>query len=258
MTRPQQASARTLFAAAETLDLKLPKPVEAAREQLDAVRAAVEKIPPHNLGGTATAVADALSRGVDPLTDPGVARAITHAAITQPGVIDHVEAAAFMRLWEACREHSDEIVAALRDRFDQAAATLVSAHERIGDLDLAEDSQAILRMSGDIATTWAQAVAAEKLIDTALAAWVALGRLDRDLTLDKRFAALRLVNPGAAEFDRLKLGLSTITPWGAVRAGLALTLPTPAEFADRRAVLTQERAEIQAAATPTPTRAGHW
>lgn len=241
MDRQTQTAARQLFAAVQTLDLKLPKPVETAREQLDAVRAAVENIAPHDNQAPARAVADALIQGADPLTDPGVARALTHHAITQPGVIDHVEGAALTRLWEAVNAHSDETVAAMRKPFDKAAEVLVAAHERIGDLDLKKDSEAILKKGGDIAKAYTGAVEASATIDTVILAWSMLGQFVGNSQPDPRWLALRITNPPAGKFDELDMERKALTAWDALRAGLSLDLPTLPGYEQRRAAITEYR-----------------
>ena len=245
MDRQQISAANQLFAAVRTLDLKLPKQVAEALEQVDAVRAAVKLIPPHDRQGTARAVADALIQGADPLTDPDVARAITHAAITQPGVIDHIETAAFMRLWDAVNAHSDDMVAAMRKPFDKAADVLVAAHESIGNLDLKADSEDILKKGGDIAKVWAGAVEASETIDTVILAWAMLGRFINTSPTDARWLNLRLINTTAHKFDDLDLSRKTLTPYDAVRLGVPLTLPTLSEYAGRRAAIVEQRQKIE-------------
>ncbi len=244
MDRQTQTAARQLFQAAQTLDVKFPKPVAEAREQVEAVRAAVEGIPQHDREGVARAVADALIEGADPLTDPGVARALTLAAITQPGVIDHVEISAFSRLWEACHEHQDAMVHAMQKPFDTAADVLVSAHERIGDLDLKTDSEAILRKGGDIAKAYTGAVEASATIDAVILAWSMLGQFVGNSQPDVRWVALRITNPPEGVFDELDLSRKSLTAWDAVRAGLSLTLPTLPEYTERRAAITEYRARV--------------
>jgi len=244
MDRQTQTAARQLFAAVQTLDLRLPKQVEAARGQLDAVRLAVENIPPHDREGVARAVADALIEGADPLTDPGVARAIQHAAITQPSTLDGVETSALMRLWEAVNEHSDEMVDAMRKPFDKAAEVLVAAHEQIGDLDLKADSEAILKKGGGIASAYTGAVEASEAINAVTLAWSMLDNLAGTSQVDPRWVALRITNPQAGKFDELELERKSLAPYEAVRLGLPLSLPTLPEYTQRRAAITEYRAQV--------------
>ena len=254
MERQQMTNARQLFTAAEKLGLKLPKPVLQAQARLEKIRTGADAIPAHALGGVAAAVADALGRDADPTTDPEVARAIAHSVITGPGVLVHVEEAAFTRLWDVIAEHQDEIVDQLRTPFDRAAATLVDAHSRIGDLDLTADSGAILKMGGNIATVWAEAVAADKLIDSVVLAWVGLGQLIHPEIVDRHWMNLRLVNTTAAEWDQADLSRKAITAWDAARLGIELSLPTRAEYNARREAITEQRADAHAIATATPKR----
>lgn len=259
MDRQQQAAARQVFTHAAKVGLQFPKPVRDAHAKVEKIRAGVSLIPPHNRDGVTFAVADALSRDADPTTDPKVARAIALQTITMPNVIDNIEGAAFQGLWDACREHQDAIVAEMREPFDKAAAVLVAAHKRIGDLDLRKDSQAILKLGDDIADVWARAVEADQQITGIIVSWASLGRFVSTTNIgDARWVNMRLVNPPAEVWNDLDLERVRLEPWDAVRAGLALTLPTLAGFDERRANLTARRAEIAAAAAATPARAGHW
>jgi len=253
--RQQQAAARQLLTHTQTLGLQLPKPVLEAYARVEKIRAGIASIPPHSLTGVAAAVAGALGRDADPLTDPEVARAIALNVITMPATIDHIEGTSFWPLSEALTEYQDDIVAALRKPFYQAATVLVAAHESIGDLDLKEDSQAILKKGGTIASVWAGAVEASKLIDTIVVTWVGLSQLVRPEPADRRWLNLRLVNPTAEVWNDLDLARVQLTPWDAVRAGLALTLPTRSEYTERRAAIVEQRAELAAAAA-TPAKTG--
>jgi hypothetical protein len=248
MDREHQAAARQLFSTADALGIQLPKPVVDAREVVEKIRAgAATMAAGQSRTGVADAVGDALARGANPAKDRAVAEAITRDVITSQAVIDHVEDAAFDRLWETCGEQRDEIVAGLRAPFGTAAAVLTAAHQRIGDKDLSADSEQILRLGGDVATVWSDAVQATKTIDSVVAAWVALGMFLHAANADRRWANLRLVSPDAATWDELGLSDRAITAWDALRAGVPLTMPTFAEFNERQAAIVEQRAEAQAA-----------
>lgn len=253
MDRTQQTSVRQLFTQAEKLELQLPKPVMQAYARVKKIRAGIESMPAYKLGGIASAVAGALGRDADPLTDPEVLRAITLDAITTSAVLAHIEDEPFMQLWQVVDEYQDEVVIELRKPFNVAVAVLVAAHERIGDVALT-DSDLILKKGGDIASVWAEAVAASKVIESIVLTWAVLDRFIHERELDRRWINLRIVNPPAETFDGLGWSLKTITAWDAVIAGVELSLPTRSEYTHRRAVLTEERAEIQAAALREPKR----
>ncbi len=254
MDRQQQAAGRQLFTYTAKLGVQLPKPVVGASTTAEKIRNGIAAIPPHNLTGVATAVADALARGADPLTDVDVARAITLDRITGQGVFVSIEDASFTRLWEACEAHQDEIVEALRKPFDKAAASLSAAFERIGDLDL-KDSDLILKKGGDIASVWAVAVDANKLIDDVVTAWMALDRfIHSGGVADRRWINLRIVDTTAETWDAADMERKTYTAWDAVRVGATLSLPTRSELDERRAAITNRRAEIQAEAVAEPKR----
>ena len=224
-----------------------------ANTTAEKIRTGIAAIPPHNLTGVATAVAVALALGADPLTDPKVAKAIALDRVTAQGVLASIEDASYTRLGEACEEHQDEIVAALRKPFDKAAASIVAAHERIGDVDLA-DSDLILKKGGDIASVWAEAVEANKLIDDIVNTWVALDQFVHTSTIDRRWINLRIVDTTAETWDEADMERKTLTAWDAVRVGATLSLPTRAEVDERRAAITNRRAEIQAEAVAEPKR----
>jgi len=254
MDRQQISAANLLFVTTANLGIKFPKAVQTAHENLTKVRDSVAGIGAHDTNATARAVADALILGADPMTDPGVARAIQHTAVTMPGVIDHVENAAGTILMEAVRDNMDDMVYALREPFDKAAETLVTAHGQIGNLDLKADSEAILRRGGDIAEVWAQAVKATETIETVLTAWSMIVQLTTTSQGDNRWLALRITMPTAERFDELDMSRTRLTPWDAVCNGLPLTLPTLSEHTKRRAAIVEERAAIQAAKAAQRTR----
>jgi len=242
MSHPQQASARQFLTLANTLGVKLPKAVTAAVDLAETIRERVSRLPAAEGNALPSAVADALARGVDVATDPEVCRVIALRAIQAPNVLESVETASFMSLQDALREHEDAIVEELRKPFDHAAAGLVKAHERIGNIPLT-DTARIVSKGGDIASVWAAAVEASKTIESVVNAWVSLGYLLRSATVDKRWKNLRLVDPTAAEFDDADLANTALDPWGAVLGGFELSLPTFGEYAERRDAIVQGRAE---------------
>ncbi|MDO8646119.1 MAG: hypothetical protein Q7R42_06030 [Candidatus Planktophila sp.] len=254
MDRIQISALNQFMAQAETLGLKLPKAVGEGHARMEKVAKGIESIPAHNLTGVASAVADALSRDADPTTDPEVLRAIAHSVITGTGIAVNVEAASYSQLRDLYEQFQDEIVDELRKPFDLAAAALVLAHERIGDLDLKDDSKAILAKGGDIAKVWATAVEASKAIENVVLAWVSLGQFIKEELLDRRWLNLRLVNPSAEIFDANDWSRVAVTPWGAVRAGVELSLPTRSEYVERRAAITNQRAELEAESRREPKR----
>lgn len=253
MDRAQIASLRNLQAQAQALGIKLPKSISTAQATLEKIRKGAAAIPAHDLSGVANAVADSLALGIDPVTDPAVARAITLSVITSSAVVNNIEAVGLERLAALCADHADGIVTAMRVPFDAAAAVLVTAHERIGDVDL-KDSAAILKQGGDIASVWADAVNASKAIDSIVVAWHSLTQIVRAEQVDRRWTALRMIDVNAETFDRLTASGAAVTVWDAVCAGAVLSLPTLAEYAQRRAAITEERAEIAAAASRGPKR----
>jgi hypothetical protein len=242
MDRTQQARARQIFTQATSLGIKLPKAVTDAHSRAENIRERSSCLEPGTQNPLGVVVADALARGVDPTTDPEVTRVIALCAIQAPGVRESVETAASTRLQDVYRDHADAIVEELREPFDQAVAELVKARERIGDHELT-DTATILAKGDDIATVWAAAIEASRIIESAIAGWVALSMFLDGRAVDKRWLNLRLVRTTAAQYDDADLSNKKLTPWGAVLGGFELSLPTIAEYAERQAAIVQGRAD---------------
>ena len=106
------------------------------------------------------------------------------------GLPEAIAGAALDGIRDACLTHLDRIVTDWRKAFDAAAATLTAAHERIGDLPLA-DTTSILAKGGDVAEVWGTAKRADHTVDQLLNGCVSLMTLVR-VTLDPRHRALKL------------------------------------------------------------------
>ena len=148
------------------------------------------------------------------------------AARTEPPAL------AYDRFREVCHAHADRLVKAWRDPFDAGAATLVTAHERIGSVPL-EDTATIMRRGDDIAAVWTTALAASATIDDIAAGWMALHHFTRQVANDRRHRVLRTIDVDYQTWTEQSLADRTLSPWDAVLAGLALQLPTVAEYRER-------------------------
>ena len=227
--------AAPLLSALTTTGVKAPK-VTAAFEHATKIATTVRSLgtPP---GAMVAAVAEALDDDRDPVDDPEVQRLVTTNGFVNPGLMAEVEAIAFNDFAGVCTRDRDDIVTALRAPFDVAAATLAEAYERIGDVPL-EDTGAIMRRGDDIAAVWAKATAAAKVIDTITAGWAALGELTRTVPTDQRYRVLRIAAVDFATWTEREFEGQKLSPWGAMCAGLALSLPTVSAYRQRVAVIT--------------------
>ena len=152
---------------------------------------------------------------------------------------------AFAEFSEVCHQQADAIVAAWREPFDQAAATLTVAHSHIGDVPLT-DAQTILHKGANIAEVWAGARSAVETIDALLLAWASLMPFARLVTPQKGHELLRLA---AIDWPTWRdTNLPDANPWAMVRASHTLSLPTADEYAQRVAVIEEgtRRAQLEA------------
>jgi len=184
------------------------------------------------------AVAAALERGEDPAAAADVVRILTSTQIQNAGVVAGVDDLAFDGFREAAIAHTDAIIAAWRKPFDAAAAVLADAHQRLGNVGL-EDTSTVIAKGADAADVWAKATAAVKVIEAIRHGWLGLVGITRAVPDDRNYTVLRIAaidHPTwtAQQFHGRKVGA-----WDAVLAGLTLALPTPAEYKQRVAVITQ-------------------
>ena len=221
-----------------TLDIKPPKALTDAYARAEKLTAKAGDLGARP-GDLEQAVAAAVLADRDPSADPDVQRVtVAHALMANAGLAGAVSAAGLEGVRDVCVEHLDDIVGDWGQAFDKAAATLAAAHERIGSVPLT-DTTAILARGGDVADVWASATRAEQTIDQALNGWVNLMALAR-VVLDPRHRALKLAPMSLQQWESAPVKL---TAWEAVIAGLALALPTIAEYRSRVASIQREQAE---------------
>jgi len=192
-------------------------------------------------GVMSAAVIDALMRGKDPAADREVQRLSVLSSIANPGIGSAIEAHGTELIREALADHADEIVNAWRPGFDSAVAVLLDAFVIIGDLAL-DDSDAVLQRGAAATDAWANATKADDRVRRITEALQALGNFTRLTIVDKRHAALRLVDVDFQTWQSLALAGRQLSGWDAVRAGLTPSLPTLAEYRVRVRTLQEAQA----------------
>ena len=241
MNITDRATARTILGAIESTGANVPKVAAAyahATKISDAANALY--IPQDAL---TLAVVAALEDDRDPGNDEEVRRIVTTNTFANPGITQAIVAHAFDGFVAVCQSNLDAIVKALRKPFDAAAATLAEAHTRIGDVPI-EDTGTIMRRGGDIAAVWAKATAAVKVIDAADAGWQALGTITRTSSSNRLYRVLRFADVNHATWTEREFEGMKLSPWDAIRAGLAPSLPTMSEYRQRVAVIVAGHAGV--------------
>lgn len=231
-------AATTVQSTFTTLGVKLPKALAVAFDQAETIAAKA----PH-LGGKPgdleRVVREASLAGREPAADPAVQTALAAQTLAGNRMLDDaLTGTAHGSIRDACVAHLDAIVGDWRQHFDTAAGALTAAHQRIGDLPL-DDTAPILAKGGDVAEVWAQAQTAQRTIDTVLDGWTNLMRLIH-VSLSPDHRALKLAPLTLTQWQTLP---AKLTAWDAVRAGLALSVPTLEEYRARVAAIQQAQAE---------------
>lgn len=217
------------YAATQT---KPPKSLSDALDRATRLAEAVQTMGAPD-GALGVAVTNALDAGHDPAADSEVQRALAAFALAgNHHLSDQVTGAAVERVRGICQQEADNIIAGWSKAFDQAAAALTAAHERIGSVPLAATTT-IVALGGDAAAVWAQAQTASKVIDTIAAGWQALGEFTRTVPNDPDYRVLRLASVDYETWTANNLRRAKLTPWEILTLGLVLALPTVAEYRQR-------------------------
>lgn len=184
------------------------------------------------------AVLDAIAAGSDPTLDPGVQRAIAGRLIIDSA--GGVQMALSNRSSAFVMEHADEIIEAFIEPFDNAAASLAAALERIGMADLG-DTQAVLARGGDAAASWAEAQDAERTITLIRNTRQLLGTTTSRYQVDPRYKLLTYAEVPADRFIDEQLGGSELRPSDVLRSGFRLSLATADVYRARVDALISEQ-----------------
>jgi len=235
MNITDRATAQQILNAFTATGATAPKALIAAHERTTRLSEGVRALstPPEAIFA---AVAAAIERGDDPAADAEVQRILTSTQIQNAGVMAGVDDLAFGAFREACTAHTDAIIAAWRKPFDAAAAVLADAHQRLGNLTL-EDTASIIAKGADAAEVWAKATAAVKTIEAIRHGWLGLVGITRAAPEDRNYTVLRIAAVDYPTWTAQQLHGRKVGAWDAVLAGLALALPTPAEYRQRVAVI---------------------
>lgn len=220
----------TVFTTAERLGATMPKAVTAEHQRLltasQRSRAMYERLHADLAG----AVVTALENDRDPLSDQAVLDALTAREIldVQRGVEDAIA----RRTQALLIEHGPAILAAFGKPFDQAAATITAAVERLGDVAI-DDTASVISRGGDAARVWGEARAAVDTITAIRQAWKLLSSAATHLAVDPRYRLLTIAEVPAETFVEEQLGGLNLSPWDAARRGFTLSLATPDELHQR-------------------------
>ena len=235
MNITDRAMAQQIIGSFTDSGAKAPKSFADAHGRATRIAAAARNLGAGQ-GDLAQAVMAALDAGRDPAADPDVQRIAIAAQIANPGIEQQIDALAFDGFHEACAVHTDAIIAAWRKPFDAAAAVLADAHQRLGNLTL-EDTASIIAKGADAAEVWAKATAAVKTIEAIRHGWLGLVGITRAAPEDRNYTVLRIAAVDYPTWTAQQLHGRKVGAWDAVLAGLALALPTPAEYRQRVAVI---------------------
>ncbi len=187
----------------------------------------------------AGAVLAVLETDGDLSSDPAVQRAVTARAVRdlQPALAAELD----KRVDAFSATHGDDLVEALREPFDKAAATITECLGKLGGVEL-DDSATTLRKGGDAAEVWVTAQAANKTI-TDIATTV---KLMSRWPLDARYQVLIIADVEPGRFLADQLTGAKFTPWEAARAGYTLSFATPAIVNERRDAIVAEGQQREA------------
>lgn len=241
-----------VFSAFERTSTKPPKVIADAQGRSQQLLAGIVKLQSEQPPSVTHAVGQAILADRDPLTDPAVVTAVIGSHVVSEQLHNGLRANAEAHMMDVFTEHADDIVKAWRKPFDAAAAELVTAHEQIGDLQL-EDSTAILRLGGDIASVWERARVANATIDVILDGWAALGMATGGASANPRTKLHRIAEVPPERMAK-EFGGQPISAWQAVIAGLRLSLPTFAEMRDRVTAVEDYRQQVSNESMKPPTR----
>lgn len=181
------------------------------------------------------AYVDALTRGVDPLTDKKVHSAWIASRLADRSLLRDATTTAEHRAYTAVRHHADTIVDTLRGVFDTAVDKLTKAHTTL-TVNSLDDATAILNLGGDAAATWAKARTAQKDIHRIVTIWRTLFMLVNGGAMSKwsTFAIVADVDPleyVKGEYYTNEVGAD---PWRALVDGHPLRLATLAQIQAHR------------------------
>ena len=249
MNLTDRALITQITATFDATSTKIPAALAAALTRAGRLAEQAQTLMPAD-GAIGVAITAAYDDGRDPAADPEVQRLVTATQLAgNYGLPDQIVGAATDQARQACAEAADQIVTTWAKAFDQAAATLTTAHQRIGPLQL-DDTDPIMRLGGDAAAVWADATTAVRVIDSITGGWQALATFTRLLTPSRRHRTLTIADPTYDQWIEHRLDDAKPEPWTAQLTGLPLSLPTFTEYRGRvqaiDACIARARQEVEA------------
>ena len=216
---------RALLTAADKVEAKIPTATRKAIEQKLALADRINSYVP-TATPLATAVVDALSRDVDPLTDPDVMRAHLAAFIDQvrhgfPDVTNQ-------RVHDTLLESWPTIVGAFKVPFDKAGEQLREAHEVLTGAGIDELTQTAPSNSEALAVTWVRAHDARRTIETITSS---LGSAAVLFSWPRWISDARMYDSHGEPTDHR----FRTSPWDALGKGWTINLADDDEVEQRRA-----------------------
>lgn len=219
----------------------IPDALSDTIRRLELVATTVE--PKTVRGGLAAAIVAAAEDGRDVLGDTDVRRHLAADALARNYPRDEVEIILEGRRVAALAQHAPELIAAWQPLVAAAQSTLVAARKALPGIDQMP--------AGDIGTlrpgqlkTWGEAREARVLVVHIAKAWGLLVTAAELARVTDSTRPLTITDASLTELDGIPSGAKVDD---VVVSGLALSLPTPAEFAQRVARVERERADRQAA-----------
>lgn len=237
-----------IFAAFDATSSKAPKAVLAAHEHLAAAVDRYDRRPLPGPEDLALAVLAALDADTDPALSPDV-----QAILTSGDLAAHHQMSDIIRgictdaLRTACQDHTDDIIAAWRPGFTEAATDLAAAHADLGGLDLA-DTAAVVRRGPAATVSWSAAQRSVDAIAAIEVGWVHLVTFTTGALANRRYRLAHITKVDPTRWLDLDLDGASADPWAALGRGLTLHLPTIDEHRATIAAIEAERSNRTEAA----------
>lgn len=217
--------------------LKMPASITAAMESHAKLETA-SKAWTANYTDLVRAWSKSILADTDPLDDPDVQKqAIAHLLNTQ-GLEHTTRTIAEELTRDAITEHIDKILAAFKDTVEEAAATLTSAHELLGDRAL-DDTSVIVTLGSIAVRKHADATDAIRTIRILDKSWGSLAALTQFASPSTAFID-RFADVDLDTWERLR---NTKDAWELIRAGATIDLATTRTEVARRTQRHQDERE---------------
>lgn len=193
-------------------------------------------------GGLAAAIVAAAEDGRDVLEDTDVRRHIAADALARNYPRDEVETILEARRVAALAQHAPELVATWQPMIEAAQSTLAAARKALPGIDQMGAGDIGALRPGQL-KTWGEAREARLLVVHIAKAWGLLVIAAELARVTDATRPLTITDASLTELDAIPRGAKVDD---VVVSGLALSLPTPAQFAQRVARIERERADRQA------------